>query len=174
MNLFPDRKWVRLKEYDYNQPGAYFVTLVTYKRQEIFGKIVNDQMYLSSAGSCADVCWRMIPSHFNNVVSDVFIVMPNHVHGIIEIEGDDIDKTITPSLSDIVSSYKSAVSKLIHRMAEYEMLKVWQRSFYDHIIRDDRDYDNIVEYINGNPVEWALDKENMSSKRNLNKDDAQF
>ena len=84
------RRSLRLKGYDYSQPGVYFITLCTYNRECLFGKVVGGEMQLSDAGSVVERCWLDIPAHFPRAVLDLYVVMPNHVHGIIVIRADDI------------------------------------------------------------------------------------
>jgi REP element-mobilizing transposase RayT len=173
------RRSIRLKEYDYAQPGGYFVTVVTYQRDLLFGEIVNEEMQLNKFGCIADECWRGIPGHFPNVELGAYVVMPNHVHGIIVIN-DRADENglatnsspvvgarhasplpcgVKPhSLGAIVGSFKSAVTKRIGR--ELSATGIWQRNYYEHVIRNDKDWDRIHRYIECNPSLWAEDEEN--------------
>ena len=170
------RRSIRLKEHDYSQPGGYFVTIVTYRRDILFGEIVNGEMKLNDYGRIADECWRLIPGHFPNVELGVHVVMPNHMHGIIVInEGADADasarrgtiyrapteqfgKPVARSIPTIIRSFKSAVTRRIGR--ELNATGIWQRNYYEHIIRDDREMDRIHRYIESNPSMWADDNEN--------------
>jgi putative transposase len=88
MKYDPDkhhRKSVRLKDYDYSQSGAYFITICTYNKEYLFGNVIDDKMDMSEIGAIADKCWNEIPNHFQNVFLDYFVVMPNHIHGIVNI-----------------------------------------------------------------------------------------
>jgi len=177
------RKSIRLQGYDYSFAGAYFVTIVTYQRDCLFGKIENGEMLLNDFGIIADECWRAIPEHFPFVELGAHIIMPNHAHGIIVIRADE-SPTIngmtqyvgarhasplqtpprgTPphSLGAIVGSFKSAVTKRIGR--EHNATGIWQRNYYEHIIRNDREMDNIWRYIEANPAQWDADEENRPS-----------
>jgi hypothetical protein len=174
------RRSVRLRGWDYSHAAAYFVTLVTDNRVEIFGRIVNDAMQLSTYGRIAEEYWQEVPAHFNNVELDVFVVMPNHVHGIIVIldevpavgaqhaapllhNGGAVDNgdVVKPgSLPAIMRSYKSAVTRYINLHRQTPGMTVWQRSFHDRIIRNDRELEARREYIVNSPLAWALDAEN--------------
>ncbi len=167
------RKSIRLKEYDYSQAGAYYVTIVTYQRDCLFGDVINKEMVLNGFGKIADECWCAIPEHFPNVELGEYVVMTNHVHGIIVITDDrrgaamlrpyDDNSThkinVKPgSLGAIVRSYKSAVSYRINK--ELNATGIWQRNYYDHIIRDEKDLQNKTDYIEANPMLWDEDDNN--------------
>ncbi len=114
-----NRKTIRLKEYDYAQPGEYFITICTYEKEDTFGEIIADEMRLSQEGRIAQQCWRQIPSHFEDAELDEFVVMPNHIHGIIILNdhGRDVQLNVPTrlspkkgSLSVIIRTYKAAVT----------------------------------------------------------------
>ena len=169
---------IRLKGYDYLQAGAYFVTLVAYQRDCLFGEIRDAKMVLNDFGTIADECWRAIPGHFEHVELGAYVVMPNHVHGVIVINdmGDGMGRgaamlrpyddnphphkiNVKPgSLGAIVRSFKSAVSYRINK--EYNATGIWQRNYYEHIIRNDKDLQRITDYIETNPLRWNDDDEN--------------
>lgn len=166
------RRSIRLKEHDYAQPGGYFVTIVTYQRDLLFGEVANGEMVLSEFGKIADACWCAIPEHFPNVELGAHVVMPNHVHGIVVINesvgahvGARHASPLPPrgvepnSIGAIVGSYKSAVTRLIGR--EHNTTGIWQRNYYEHIIRNHEDWDRIHRYIESNPAMWAEDEENL-------------
>ncbi len=166
-----NRRPIRLHGYDYRQAGAYFVTICTHNRAPLFGEIQGDTMRLNEAGKIAEKVWRGIPDHFDNVDIDAFIVMPNHVHGIIVIthtrvgarHASPLHHAHQPSkgtLGTIVGSYKSAVSKQINRMRDTPGSPVWQRNYYEHIIRNESALHDIRHYIIHNPAKWAEDTEN--------------
>jgi len=172
-------KTIRLKNYDYSYPGAYFVTICIHEKNCFFGKIENEKMTLNRSGKIANNCWKEIPIHFDNVELGEYIIMPNHVHGILFYFGDSTKQKIEPysnedtmldkmhkKLSIIVGSYKSAVTKQINRTNQGLKFK-WQTSFYDHIIRNNKGLQNITEYIRLNPVKWFEDLENEDNLRNL-------
>jgi putative transposase len=170
------RRSIRLKEYDYSRPGGYFVTIVSYQRECLFGKILKEEMRLNDYGRIVDECWRTIPEHFPNVELGAYVVMPNHVHGIIVInDGADASasarrgtiyrapteqfgKPVTGSIPTIVRTFKAAVTRRIGR--ELNARDVWQRNYYEHVIRDHEDWDRIHRYIESNPSMWAEDDEN--------------
>ncbi len=163
------RRSIRLKGYDYSQEGAYFVTIVTWRRDFLFGEIVNGEMILNEHGQIADECWREIPNHFPHVELGAYVIMPNHMHGIILINDDVGARHASPlqktpngvskgSLGAIIGSYKSAVTRLIGR--ELNETGIWQRNYYEHIIRNDNDLQNKTDYIEANPLLWEQDHEN--------------
>jgi len=172
----------RLQSWDYRWAGAYFITICTQDNVHYFGKITDDKMQLSNIGILADVLWYEIKNHSKDVELADFVVMPNHVHGILKLNKlDDSNQTtmsasslnnqqqntmatISPkkgSISTIVRSYKSAVSKHAHRLG-YDFS--WQSRFHDHIIRNQESYKNIIDYIKTNPQRWKEDKFFSSNK----------
>ena len=173
------RKSIRLQGYDYTQAGAYFVTMVTYHRDCLFGEIKNGKMVLNDLSKIADECWRAIPEHFPSFELGAHTIMPNHAHGIIAITGDGRDDmgrgaamlrpydnphkiNVKPgSLGAIIRSYKSAVSYRINK--EHNATSIWQKNYYEHIIRNEREMDNIWRYIESNPAHWGDDIENPSA-----------
>ena len=165
------RKRNRLQTYDYSRAGYYFVTICAHNRVNHFGEIDNDQMKLSGIGQIASDCWQDIPEHFENTALDEFVVMPNHIHGIIILVGDaDLrplqQQTAERSdmyLSKIIHGFKSSVSRIIKRRWN-DHIFAWQRSFYDHVIRTDESLDDIRTYINNNPLNWASDEENPANQ----------
>ena len=171
------RRSIRLPAFDYAQPGAYFVTMVTHQRKHLFGRIDGEKVTLSAFGRVVADCWREIPAHFPTVSNEIFVVMPNHFHGIIDIqdemEGDGGDvvvgarhaspvrEGIRPnSLGAIIGSFKSAVTRKIHQLPDSEKIIIWQRNYYERIIRDSREYERVADYIHANPANWAADREN--------------
>jgi len=168
------RKSIRLQGYDYSSEGAYYVTIVTFHRDSLFGEIVNGEIVLNDFGKIADECWRAIPEHFPFVELGAYVIMPNHAHGIIVITDNrrgaamlrPYDDNPNPhkinvkpgSLGAIVRSYKSAVSYRINK--EYNATGIWQRNYYEHIIRNDKDLQNKTDYIEANPSLWDEDDNN--------------
>ena len=170
------RRSIRLPEYDYTQTGAYFVTVVTDGRDCLFGAVVDGEMQLNDFGKIADECWWAIPDHFPFVELGAHVIMPNHVHGIIIINAAEVmsgrgaallrpyepSPNVKPgSLGAIIRSYKSAVSYRIHK--EHNATGIWQRNYYEHIIRTDADLQRITDYINANPLRWNDDDENPAN-----------
>jgi REP element-mobilizing transposase RayT len=169
---FHHRRSIRLQGYDYSQKGLYFITICSKNREHFFGRIVKDKsdqkMILSSSGQVVENCWFEIPAHFPNVKLYEFIVMPNHIHGIIEIIAQSTAPISTkeklsvtlfrsPSMTigSVLRSFKIGVTKW-HR-SNTDIWDVWQRSFHDHIIRDEKAYFNISNYIKNNPNSWNED-----------------
>ncbi len=178
-----NRRSIRLKDYDYSQAGLYFVTICVHNRECLFGEIADGHISLSNIGTIADLLWFEIKNHAPNVELCEFVVMPNHIHGIIEIKDlpsvgalhatplhathpqpdepckqkNEYMAAISPkagTLSTIIRSYKSAVSRHAHRLG---YIFAWQRSFHEHIIRDNNDHARIAEYIKNNPDMWTDD-----------------
>ncbi|MCL4459777.1 MAG: transposase [Chloroflexi bacterium] len=185
------RRSIRLNNYDYSQAGVYFVTICTYNRECLFGEIANSQMELSPIGAIAYQCWCEIPKHFNPVQLDEFIVMPNHIHGIIVITENRRGEVTSPSgmdgvtnegtgtvplrkpmggtgtvplrkptLGQIVAYYKYQTTKMINRLGNTPGNPVWQRNYYEHVVRNEDDLGKIREYIVNNPLKWEWDEEN--------------
>jgi REP element-mobilizing transposase RayT len=165
----PNRRSIRLKDYDYSQPGEYFLTICTNNHECIFGNIIHEEMKLSTEGTIAQRCWEEIPKHFSNVQLDEYIIMPNHIHGILILTEsmvgtrhavslrEQFAKPIIGSVPTIVRSFKSAATKRIHEIRNTPSLPVWQGRFFERIIRNDKELYNIREYIFNNITKWALD-----------------
>ena len=145
MNL-PQRKPTQIPNFDYGKQNYYFVTVCTNQKKCIFW----DGITLNGRGKIAEECLIRIPGIYDGVRIDKFTVMPNHIHAIIALEG-----TNSSSLTQIVGKYKAAVTKQIHLLDNTD--SVWQRSFHDHIIRNQEDYERIWLYIHGNPQRWDAD-----------------
>jgi putative transposase len=151
------RKTVRLREYDYSQPGEYFVTICTKNHECIFGSIVDGKMDMNKRGRIVDEYWKGIPEHFPYVDLDECIIMPNHFHGIIIINDMDIHcrgEVTSPlrksTLGNIAAYFKYRSTKLINESQGTPDAKVWQRNYYDRIIRDEKELQNIRDYIINN------------------------
>ncbi|WP_245971562.1 transposase [Calidithermus terrae] len=176
------RRSIRLKGYDYAQAGAYFVTICTRDRACLFGEVVDGEMRLNDAGRIARQCWLDIPNHFPHAELDQSVIMPNHVHGIIVLVNPSVGAThaspLRPvasplrnrargpqrqSISAIVGSFKSAVTKHINEHRGTPSMPVWQRNYYEHIIRDDSSLQRIRGYIAANPLRWQYDRENPAA-----------
>jgi REP-associated tyrosine transposase len=168
-----------LPEYDYSQPGAYFVTIVTHERRSLFGAIVNNNMRRSKRGAIAEACWHRIPEHFSRVELGAFVVMPNHVHGILifhDREAADSPpvgaRHVVPlpgtrrfgmpqpgSLSTVIQQYKASVTRDA-RSRFGGRSPIWERNYYEHVIRDEADWDRLHRTIEANPMRWDEDEEN--------------
>lgn len=178
--MLKDRKHIRLRNYDYSSDGWYFVTICTGDRECCFGKIENQMMYPSEIGIQAELMWNEIPQHFPTAELGAFVVMPNHIHGIIGIDNigkvvacndptmphpDNIPAkneymaSISPkpgTLSAMLRSYKSAVTKWCNE--NHISNFAWQSRFHDHIIRNQEEFDRIENYILNNVANWNSDK----------------
>ena len=152
------RKPNRLDGYDYSLDGYYFITICIHEYADVLGVVKNGRMHISKNGKIVQDIWQQIPRHFSNVNLDEFIIMPNHVHGIVVINKQNKTKQ---SLSVIVGSFKSAVTKEINN-AQFK----WQRSFHDHIIRTPDSLQRIRQYIKNNPANWHEDENNKLNIRN--------
>ena len=189
------RRSIRLKGYDYTQPGAYFVTICSYQRMHVFGEIVDGEMILNDTGKIARDEWFKTAElrPYVKLYDDEFVIMPNHGHGIIWIEDSvgalrrnaqsraeqRVEQRSTPtrnaptetvvpgSLGAIVRAYKSAVTYEVNAVQNQRGAVLWQRNYYDHIIRNDRELNNIRWYILNNPLNWQLDRDNAQNIRKL-------
>ncbi|MDH7464611.1 hypothetical protein QEG73_25155 [Chitinophagaceae bacterium 26-R-25] len=162
----------RLQTWDYSSDGVYFITICTKNMLHYFGKVTEQKMELNEIGKLAEQYWQEIPNHFSFIELGSFVVMPNHMHGILIISKPGINESLpdpdtTPgqrrfrnpesgSVSSIVGSYKSIVSKKARLLFHSEF--AWQPRFYDHIVRDPESFENIQNYIINNPSKWAQDK----------------
>ena len=199
------RRSIRLQGYDYSQEGLYFITICCQDRAHLFGEIVDGKMILNDAGLQAKKSWQDIPNHFPNAVLHEYIIMPNHIHGIIEFvganqyspnnnspnngspnqtfsdNGNDVEnndkakdlefvnrtKNFSPlpnatwrspskTIGSVIRGFKIGVTKWMRNNTT--VVNVWQRNYYDHIIRNEQDYERISEYIKNNPILWKEDR----------------
>ena len=179
----PKRKSPRLSEYDYSLTGGYFFTIVTHNRTLLFGDIVDGEMVLNEIGKMIKEEWLALPARFPSITLDEFIVMPNHIHGILFINDPNVGEGLVPSrdniadnserattrvsptLPDIISAFKSiTTNRYIQCVKEQGWppfdKHLWQRSFYARVIRDDVELDNLRQYIHHNAAKWPQDEEN--------------
>ena len=166
MTFNPDRqrRSPRLKDYDYSQNGAYFVTICAQHHECLFGHIVDGDIHLNDAGQMIALWWTRIPERFEGVERDQFIVMPNHLHGILVI----FDGEQKNALDRMMQWFKTMTTNAyIRGVKEYAWEsfpgKLWQRSYYDKIIRDERTVGTVRDYILYNPMKWALDENNPAT-----------
>lgn len=170
------RRSIRLSGYDYTRAGAYFVTICTWGRACLFGNVIDETMQLNDVGRAVLMCWEQIPRHFPRVELDEFVVMPNHVHGILVLAVDTdrgtacraptmerFGKPVARSLPTIVRSFKSAASKRVNELVGVSGAPIWQRNYHEHIIRNEQALNAIRQYIQDNPSQWALDGENPAN-----------
>ena len=198
--MFYHRRSIRLKGYDYSQAGSYFITICTYYRECLFGTISNNEMQLNNCGKIVETSWLNIPNYFSNVVLDKFIVMPNHLHGILSIkptvgaqfispsdlinaspdmginksaidnkhEGaidnkDEGAMNCAPTVGHIIRAFKARTTSTVNRQKGSYGMPIWQRNYYENIVRDEAALDKIRQYIECNPGKWAFDKDNPNS-----------
>ena len=182
------RRSIRLKGYDYSQAGGYYITIVTLWRECLFGDVVDLEMQVNALGRIVQECWDEIPAHFPNVVVDAFVVMPNHVHGIIFIHENNRaganpvgarhvsprqEPTYPPrgfkpcSVGALVAAFKSSVTR--RARGELNSSNIWQRNYYEHILRDQVDTKRITGYILDNPINWDQDEENPQNQQEKRK-----
>ena len=161
----PTRKQNRLAQYDYRTPNAYFITICTNNRRNLFWKDVGaiidrpENVPLTSLGMVAQQSIRDISSHYPAITVDHSVIMPNHIHLLLQIHTDANGRSmIAPTISTVVRLMKGTVSKQAG-------FAVWQKGFYDHVIRNENDYQDIWNYIEGNPSKWAEDKLFVSNSR---------
>lgn len=179
------RRSIRLKDYDYSAGGAYFITICTFQRQCLFGNITNAEMELSPLGKIVANEWLRTPQIRPNFELNEWIVMPNHIHGIIIINSPkqsndgfvgahsaplpdiSVQKGIAyrrpRSLSSFISGFKSATTKQINIQRDAAGTPTWQRNYYDHIIRNDKSLQYIRQYIQNNPATWQDDQLNPNN-----------
>jgi putative transposase len=161
MNKIPDRKLNRLPEYDYSTPGLYFVTLCIHQRRHLLSRIENGRTELSMAGEICSNLWFDLTNQYTGIVLDEFVAMPNHIHAIVYLPPE----LSLPSLSKIIGSYKSLAAREYYNQCNACHITpvdtFWQRSFHDRIIRNEREYEAIKEYIRMNPMNWDQDTENL-------------
>lgn len=181
------RRSMRLQDFDYTAAGAYFVTICTHQRAEFFGLIEAGAVKFSNAGKVVESVWKEIPTHHANVELDEFVVMPNHIHGILVInespvgaiviapnstsaavgvqfiapksESSPIDSNRAGTIGKIVRAFKARCTHAIHQ-EQSEETPIWQRNYYEHIIRNEKELLAIREYIANNPMQWDLDANN--------------
>ena len=169
------RQSLRLKRYDYTTPGAYFVTVVVNTRECLLGAVTpNGNVCLTALGREAANAWASLPAHFENVRLDAWIVMPNHLHGLLMIKtGPDRARvgiqvhsmqlpgrpagTESGSLGEIMQNYKSVSTRRINTLRGTAGARFWQRNYYEHIVRNADELNLIRDYIQANPARWAVD-----------------
>ncbi|HIJ94423.1 MAG TPA: transposase [Desulfuromonadales bacterium] len=196
------RHSIRLKDYDYSQAGAYFVTLCAWQRECLFGDFVDGKMRLNELGQVVESVWCGLIRHFANLDLDQHVIMPNHFHGILQINdtanndnvgakqgssalpGFDVDSgkgeagetlasplqnllhgTVSGSFAAAVQNFKSVSTRKINKIRQNLGCPVWQRNYYERVIRNDAELERAREYIINNPLKWKLDKENPANQQ---------
>jgi putative transposase len=168
------RRSIRLQGYDYAQAGAYFVTICTQDRRCLFGDVVDGAMHLNSAGQLVAAVWNGMLERFPGIELDMFAVMPNHLHGIIVLTdcdpvGGRAATRAAPTIGDIIGAFKSLFTLQFIEGVKGKHWpafdrRVWQRNYYEHVIRDERDLARVRRYIDENPLRWEFDQENPQRK----------
>jgi REP element-mobilizing transposase RayT len=185
-----DRKSVRLPFYNYSGHGGYFITICSFGGICSFGKINDGKVTLYKTGKIIQDEWLRTEQVRANVKLDMFVVMPNHFHGIVIIKETDDPKRathrvaptktrravpaqerqaklITGSISAIIGQFKTVITKRVHSELKLESCSVWQRGFYEHVIRNEKELNRVRQYIIDNPIKWSLDKENRERSKNI-------
>lgn len=155
MTLYQNRYRIestRLSGYDYVTPGWYFITICTQKRTRMFGAVRNGKMITNSYGEIVRTCWTDLPNHYHNIQLDEFIIMPDHIHGIIQITPAALSSSKPYSLSEIVRGFKTFSARRINEYRNVKGMPIWQERFYDRIIVDDNAILKIRRYIQNNPI----------------------
>jgi putative transposase len=177
------RRSIRLPGYNYTAAGAYFITICTHQRECLFGEVENGEMRLNLFGEIVRSVWTKLPQHFRSIELDEFVIMPNHMHGIIWLSGigcrgeafaprlmqssQNVDTNASPlpcngtksgSIGAIVQNSKSISTRRINQIRKTAGIPIWQRNYYEHIIRDDRALETIQQYIQNNPSSWQQDQ----------------
>jgi len=167
------RRSIRLKDHDYRNPGAYFVTICSYKSECLFGSVKHDRVLLSKLGQIVERNWHCTGRKRENVDLDVHMVMPNHFHGVIIIRewegqskvvsmkrsgrtGEQFGAPTADSIPSIIRAFKSSVTKAINEYRSTPGRQVWQRGFYDHVVRNEEELNRIRDYILTNPARWPF------------------
>jgi REP element-mobilizing transposase RayT len=185
-NPLPNRQSIRLKNYDYSQPGYYFITICTQDRIHRFGKIIDEKMRLNAAGEIVADEWEKTPIMRKNIQLDEWIIMPNHFHAIITVgarctrppnntrpltengrtvNGRTVNGRMQSAptdsqvvLGDIVRGFKSSVTKRVRQLPNMNDTRLWQRNYWEHIIRNENELNHIRNYIRHNPQKWEMDQ----------------
>jgi len=161
------RRSIRLKEYDYSQTGAYFLTICTYRRQCLLGAMVDGKVILSSIGTIVVEEWLRSAEIRKEIELDTFVIMPNHLHGIVAMQRGEREivsncleaerRTMKPkTIGSFVSGFKAAATARVNELRGTPGKSLWQRNYYEHVIRSEKELNRIREYIENNPLRWPL------------------
>jgi REP element-mobilizing transposase RayT len=155
---YPQRRSLRLTDYDYRQAGVYLVTLCVAQRTCRFGRIEGEEMVLSTQGRIVETAWWWLQEQYPYVELDEWITMPNHSHGLLVLTPEEGQKT--KPLGRLIGAFKTVSTKLIHTLPGMEDEGIWQRDFYERVIRNEQELHRARTYIVQNPMKWSLDREN--------------
>jgi len=156
-NRRPVRKRLRLTAFDYSTPGCYFITICVSNRRCLLGDVHEDHVVLSPLGQIVSDVWLQVPGRHGAIILDEFVIMPNHLHALLQLTGT------TTSLSDTIGAFKSQSTNTARSTGVLADAKLWQRGFHDHVVRDEAGLDRLREYIVDNPLKWHLDRENPAN-----------
>ena len=169
------RRSIRIPKYDYSQAGIYFITICTRNHECIFGDIIDGEIILNDFGRIVDTYWQWLDQHFSYVELDKYIIMPNHLHSIIIFNNDYYDvyrrggSRTAPTtikrkpLGRLIGAFKTVSTKHINRIHRTKGSIIWQRNYYEHVIRNENDLNQIRKYIIENPIRWEMDEENPTN-----------
>jgi len=166
------RKSIRLEDYDYTSPGEYFITICTHNHKCTLGEINKGEMWLNEIGKIVEEEWLRTLNIRSGIKLDVFVIMPNHIRGIIVISDESSKQSVVGthscaslqrkprSLGSIIAGFKSAATKRINEMQHTPSLHVWQKRFYDRVIRNDKELAIIRDYFHNNVLQWTFKDDN--------------
>jgi REP element-mobilizing transposase RayT len=173
------RRSIRLQGSDYSEPGGYFVTICAAGRNNLFGRIENGRVCLNALGEVVLECWLAIPEHFSNADLKEFIVMPNHMHGIVVLgvgaryivpsdgaarKTESFQKPTKATIPTIVRTFEAAVTRMAVGRLGKRGGQIWQRNYFERVLRDGQEYADASRYILENPQKWEWDKQNLQAK----------
>ncbi|MEW5942070.1 MAG: transposase [Chloroflexota bacterium] len=168
------RRSIRLREFEYSAAGAYFVTVCAYTKQRLFGDIMDGEMKLNPFGEILRDEWLRSEAMRPEIKLDAFVIMPNHLHGIVGIcRADEVStwahsraplQRTAKSLGSFVAQFKASATRRINAWRSKPEIRVWQRNYYEHILRNEAELDRARQYIVENPLKWELDRENPSAR----------
>ena len=169
--LIHQRRSIRLPGFDYTSAGHYFVTICTKDRNPLLGQVIDDCVDLSTYGDIVADCWRWLSERYPYIELDEWVVMPNHLHGILVISDDGrggsrtaptthTTTTKIKPLGRIIGAFKTVSTKNINAIRNTPGNKIWHRNYYEHVIRNEKELHKIREYIQSNPAQWQLDEDN--------------
>ena len=169
---YPERRSLRLRAFDYSRAGAYFVTVTADDRLSLFGEVVDTEMIPNANGQIVKQVWHDLTNHYSHVLLDEFGVMPDHIHAILWLSGagraglkpapTNVVRPRQP-LSEVVRALKTFSARRINELRGTPGTPVWQRNYYERVVRDDRELNAIREYIQTNPLRWPLDRDKLTS-----------